>query len=338
MPKKTGSPTIRDVAKLAKVSIATVSRALNQSDAPVAPKTLERIQKAVAKLNFVPHSAARSLSSSKKNTIGLLLPHIGWDDYFPPLLRGVEMGAHENGFDLLIASRRFNDANGYRAIGPHNTDGIVVFTDSLSNEELIELHKKNFPFVLLHRTPPDNLPIPHVQFENKAGARKIVDHLIEVHHCKKIAFLSGPQGNEDSYWREMGYRASMEAHGLKIDSDLIAPGNFEDADARLAVEKWLGKKKKMDAIFAADDDSAFGALEALKDAGRLVPDDVAVVGFDDLPTARFCNPPLTTVRATISDAGYRATQMLAELISGNETQSLALLPTELVIRRSCGCA
>ena len=337
MPKKTGSPTIRDVAKMAGVSITTVSRAINQSSNSIATETLERINKAIAELSFVPHIAARNLSSSRKNAIGLLLPRIGWDDYFPPLLRGVETGAVENGFDLLIASRRFNAPNGHRAVGPHNTDGVVIFTDSLSDEEIALWHKQNFPCVLLHRTPPNGLNIPHVQYENKDGARKVIDHLIEVHHCKRIGFLSGPHGNEDSFWREAGYRSALEAHGLQVESSLIAAGNFEESDARKAVESWLANGIEMDAIFAGDDDSAIGAILALQNAGKRVPENVAVVGFDDAPFARFCNPPLTTVKASIDDAGQRATQMLAELITKGETESMALLPTELVIRKSCGC-
>lgn len=337
MAKKTGSPTIRDVARLAGVSITTVSRALNQSAPPISDETLERIRAAIAELKFVPHPGARNLSSKRKNAIGLLLPRIGWDDYFPPLLRGVEAGAVENGFDLLIASRRFPDAPERRALGPHNTDGVVIFTDSLTDEEITAWHAQGFPCVLLHRTPPNELKIPHVQYENKAGARKMMDHLITVHGYRRIGFLHGPAGNEDSFWREAGYRAALDAHGLPVDPILIAPGNFEETDAHRAVETWLANGVQMDAIFAGDDDSAIGALLALQQAGKRVPEDLAVVGFDDLPTARFSIPPLTTVKASIDDAGKRATQMLAELITDGQTEGMALLPTELVIRKSCGC-
>lgn len=337
MPKKTGSSTIRDVARLAGVSITTVSRALNQSTPPIAAETLERIHAAIAELNFVPHPGARKLSSTHKNAIGLLLPLIGWDNYFPPLLRGVEEGAAAHGFDLLIASRHFSDANRQRALGPHNTDGVVIFTDSLSDDEIKNLHNQKFPIVLLHRSPPENLPIPHIHFENKAGAKNIVDHLIEVHARRNIVFLAGPEGNEDSFWREAGYRSALEAHGLAVNESLITLGNFEDADAQKAVESLLARNVPFDAIFAGDDDSAIGAILALQKAGRHVPEEVAVVGFDDLPMARFCNPPLTTVRAAIDEAGKRATNMLAELIQNGRTETMVLLPTELVIRKSCGC-
>lgn len=336
MPKKTGSPTIRDVAKMAGVSITTISRVMNESNPPVSSETLERIRQTIEILHYVPQSAARSLSSSRKNAIGLLLPNIGWDDYFPPLLRGVEAGAVASGFDLLIASRR-EPGSIKQALGPHNTDGVVVFTDSLSDGEIVNWNEKGFPCVLLHRAPPQGLSIPHVQYENKDGTRKMIDHLIEKHNCRRIGFLRGPDGNEDSYWRELGYRQSLEEHGLVYDPQYIARGNFDEKDARTAVENWINKGITLDAVFSGDDDSGIGVLEALQNAGLHVPDDIAVVGFDDSPIARFCNPPLTTMRASIDEAGKTATQMLAELIITGETQSMALLPTELIIRRSCGC-
>jgi DNA-binding LacI/PurR family transcriptional regulator len=337
MPKKTGSPTIRDVARLAGVSVTTISRVMNEPDPPVSAETLARIHQAIADLNYVPHAAARSLSSSRSNAIGLLLPHVGWDDYFPPLLRGVEAAAVENGFDLLIASRREN-GSGARPLGPHNTDGVVVFTDSLSDAELAAWVEKKFPAVLLHRTPPAGLGIPHVQYENKDGTRAMIDHLIEKHGKRRIAFLRGPDGNEDSHWRELGYRQSLEAHQIAEDPALVGFGNFNEDEARNTVEDWLRAGLDFDAIFAGDDDSAVGVMQALHAAGKRIPEDVAVVGFDDAPVARFCNPPLTTVRASIAEAGQTATQMLAELITTGKTQFMALLPTELVIRRSCGCA
>ena len=337
MPKKTGSPTIRDVARRASVSVTTISRVMNEPDPPVSAETLTRIQQAIADLRYVPQAAARSLSSSRKNAIGLLLPHVGWDDYFPPLLRGVESAAVEYGFDLLIASRR-EPGSGTRALGPHNTDGVMVFTDSLSDEEISGWYGRKFPVVLLHRTPPSGLEIPHVQYENKDGARSIIDHLIEKHGRKRIAFLRGPEGNEDSAWRERGYIESLDAHGLAVDSALLGFGNFNEDEARGTVGEWLNQGLGFDAIFAGDDDSAIGAILALHAAGKNIPNDVAVVGFDDAPPARFCNPPLTTVRASIDEAGRTATTMLAGLITKGKTQPMALLPTELVIRRSCGCA
>ncbi len=332
-------PTIEDVARKAGVSIATVSRVVN-ANGPVATDTLTRVQAAIADLHFRPHAAARGLATRQTKTIGLILDEIG-RDFFAPMLRGIEAAAQATGFDLLIHSTgasRNSVERPHRAVGEHNTDGLLVFTDGLTDDEIVRLHKNHFPLVLLHRTPPKALSIPHVVFANKAGARAIVDHLIEAHRYKRIAFLTGQAGNEDANWRELGYRESLEAHRLAVDPELIGRGGFDEKMAHATVSEWLAQQLKFDAVFAADDESAFGAITALQQAGKRIPEDVAVVGFDDILPSRYLSSPLTTVRAPIEQAGYQATEALVQLIRSGHARPLEmLLPTELVIRRSCGC-
>ncbi len=330
--------TIADVAERAGVSIATVSRVLNGT-APVTETTMAQVQAAIADLQYVPYAAARSLASKKTNTLGLLLPEIS-SDFMPPLLRGVELGARESGLGLLIATRGVGNANTiWRSpLGEHNTDGLLIFTDSLDEAELTRLYQLNFPLVLLYQSPPQDLHIPCVAFENKLGAQKLVGHLIEVHGYRRIAFLAGPEGNEDSYWRERGYRESLAGHAIPFDPRLVARGGFKREMGQSAVEKWLAAGLEMEAIFAGDDGTASGVITALQQAGKRVPEDVAVVGFDDVPTARYLTPPLTTVRAPIETAGREAARQLVRLIRRQQADPLILLPTELVIRRSCGCS
>lgn len=329
--------TIADVAERAGVSIATVSRVLNGT-AVVTESTVAQVQAAIADLQYVPYAAARSLASKKTNTLGLLLPEIS-SDFMPPLLRGVEMGARESGLGLLIATRGLGNSHTawHSPLGEHNTDGLLIFTDSLDQAELTRLYKLNFPLVLLYQSPPQDLNIPCVAFENKLGAQKLVDHLIEVHGYRRIAFLAGPEGNEDSYWRERGYRDSLSGHAIPFDPLLLAVGGFKRELGQSVVEKWLGTGVEIEAIFAGDDGTASGVLTALRQAGKRVPEDIAVVGFDDVPTSRYLTPPLTTVRAPIEVAGREAARQLACLIRRRQAESLILLPTELVIRRSCGC-
>jgi DNA-binding LacI/PurR family transcriptional regulator len=149
--------------------------------------------------------------------------------------------------------------------------------------------------------------------------------------------LRGPASHEDSVWRERGYRESLEAHGLNVDPDLIADGGFNREIAMTSVKDLLTRGQDFDAIFCGDDDSALGAFTALQESNRLIPDDVAVVGFDDVPFAPFLSPPLTTVRVPIEQVGREAVKQLVRLIRGEQADPLTLLPTELVIRRSCGC-
>lgn len=331
--------TIADVARRANVSIATVSRVLNGS-APVIPETAERIRSAIEELHFVPRAAARGLASRRTDTLGLLLPEIG-EAFFSALLRGIEAEARLAGFDLLIhATSHIAHASApalHRGLAEHNTDGLIVFTQSIDTDELSRLHSMDFPVVLLFQSPPDSLDIPAVLIENQPGARKLVDHLVEVHSCRRIAFLRGPDGNEDSMQREAGYREALAKHGLAPDPALVDVGGFNQEEAGAAVQRWLARGVQFDAVFAGDDDAAAGVLSTLHRAGARVPQDVKVAGFDDSPVAPYLLPPLTTVRAPIEQVGREAIRQLVHLIRGEPCQPINMMGTELVIRESCGC-
>ena len=331
-------PTIRDVAEKAGVSISTVSRVLNQS-APVSKSKEISVLKAIDSLNFRPSAAARILAKQETKTIGLLLPIIS-GEFFASMLRGIERGVMEGDYDLLIHSTFMEakpDIVFKRILGEHNTDGLIIFSNSLNENELNRLHNINFPMVLLHRSAPQGVPIPSVTVENKNGARKITEHLITQHNRRKIVFLRGPEGHEDSYWRETGYLQALDDHGIIFDPALVGEGNFNDRDAQDAIDAILMDGVQFDAVFAGDDEAASGVLRALRWAGIHVPEDVSVVGFDDSNLAGHLVPQLTTVDAHVEKAGYVAAQQLVRLIRTGEASPVTLLPTSLVIRRSCGC-
>jgi len=334
---KAPSVTIDVVAKRANVSVATISRVLNKP-AIVAPETIARVQAAIAELKYVPHTAARNLATKKTNTIGLLMADIG-GDFFAPLLSGIEAAAREAGFDLLISAAVQPTPHGEfpRSLGAHNTDGLLVFADSVGEAGLAQRYEQALPTVLIHQSPPNSMDIPCVTVENKAASRKIVEHLIEVHGRRRIAFLNGPEGQEDSYWREMGYREALQAHDIPFDPRLVAPGEFDRNVAATSVKNLLAAGVEIDAIFSGDDEAAVGVLEALQAAGKRVPEDIAVVGFDDQRLSAYLTPPLTTVRAPTERVGYEAVQQLVKLIRTGQADRLTLLPTEMIIRRSCGC-
>jgi LacI family transcriptional regulator len=329
-------PIIADVAQKAGVSIATVSRVLNGTT-PVAAETAQRVISVVTALNYVPHSAARMLASHRTDTIGLLLPEIT-GAFFQPLLRGVEAGVSEAGFDLLIHTTHSRPGDApRRPLGEHNTDGLLVFTEGLDARELTRLKEGGFPVVLLHQSSPRPLKIPVVTVENQSGAQKIVEHLINIHHCRRIVFLRGPAGHEDSTWREKGYRAALKANDLPYDPSLVSMGDFDRITAQASIEKLLDSGVVFDAIFAGDDESAIGVLLALRQAGISVPEQIAVVGFDDSVFSGTINPPLTTVRAPTEQVGKKAVQQLVRIIQGEAVEPRLTLSTELVIRQSCGC-
>jgi LacI family transcriptional regulator len=327
--------TITDVAQLAGVSISTVSRVLNGTG-PVAAETVLLVRNAMDKLNYKPMAAARTLAGRRTNTVGLLVPELT-GEFFMPLLRGIEEGVHEAGLDLLIHLSSTNGEARMLPLDEHNADGLMIFTGRLSDIEILQLHRTGIPMVLLFRLPPSRSQVPSVMFENMASTQQIVEHLIVVHGRRRIAFLSGPQENEDSYQRELGYRAALAKHGIAIDPVLMGDGGYSDTRAREIVSDWLLQGVEFDGIFAGDDGGAAGALLALRQAGRNVPTDVSVVGFDDLPIAALVDPPLTTVRAPIRAAGYVAANLLVHQIQGRGTPASVELPTQVVHRKSCGC-
>ena len=332
------SVTIRDVAKKAGVSVATVSRYINRNT-PVSPKVARRLDKVMAKLKYVPHAAARHLASRKTRLIGLLLTNID-NDFFAPLLNGVEQIVRKEGYNLLVATYHSDNRDSVPPpIGPHNTDGLLVFADSLPDEHLAKLHETGFPMVLIHRTPPASLPLPSVTVENKSATHRLVEHLIVQHNKRRILFLRGPMQQEDSYWRETGYRSALEAHGIAFDEKLVLVGEFEREIAYNALNHFLrdGERVAFDAVFAGDDDAAIGVINALNEDGYRVPEDVAVVGFDDLRLSAFLTPPLTTVRAPTETVGRIAAERLFGLLKNEISEGVTLLPTEIIIRRSCGC-
>ena len=335
-PPSRRPPTIDNVAKLAGVSSATVSRVINHS-APVIPATLQKVQAAIETLNYRPSAAARILAQRKTDTLGLLMPEIS-ETFFIPLLRGIEQAASQAGFSLLIHTTSYGPKNNpFAMLGEHNTDGLLIFSESLANEELARLQRSGFPVVLIHQDTPEGLRIPGITIDNQGGAQSLVDHLIEQHSRRRIVHLRGPQSANDALWREKGYRQSLAEHHIPVDPALVLPGNFDTDTAQNTICHLIQSGTAFDAIFTGDDSSALGVLAALREAGIRVPEDVSVVGFDDVDFASHVHPPLTTVHAPTEQVGERAVEQLLKLIAGEEVEPVTLLPVELVIRKSCGC-
>jgi len=331
-----GRATIHDVAAAAAVSVATVSRVLNGT-ANVMPETLARVRAAVDTLNFVPSSVARNLSLQRTNTLGLLFPEIS-GPFFAQSLRGIESVASAAGYNLLIYSMSAHpDINAITSIpmGAQNTDGLLIMSDAVSDDFVRKLYAMHMPLVLVYRSLP-GLPLPAVTVENKHGARRLVEHLIGLGH-RRIAFINGPRGNEDSDWRACGYYEALAAHGLTHDPALAVEGGFSEETGAAGARELLARGAEFTALFAADDEMAIGAIAVLNAAGLRVPQDVAVVGFDDIVTARYIQPPLTTVRAPTEQVGREAVRLLLSAIAGAPPPAQTLLlPVELVIRQSCG--
>jgi LacI family transcriptional regulator, galactose operon repressor len=338
MTRRSSSVTIRDVARQAGVSVATVSRYINRN-APVSAEVGKRLNQVMKELRYVPHAAARHLASRKTRVIGLLLNNLH-NDFFVPLLNGVEEVVRKRGYNLIVATYHANSRNEMPPpIGPHNTDGLLVFSDGLMDEDLANLNASGFPMVLVHRTPPSSLNIPSVTVENLEITHQLVEHLIQVHGKRRILFLRGPLNQEDSDRREAGYKSALAANNIPFDENLVLNGDFERDIAYEVLNDFLanGKRVPFDAVFSGDDDAAIGVLKALHKHGFRIPEDAAVIGFDDLGFAPFLNPPLTTVRAPTESVGRIATERLFDLLENKPASDVVVLPTEIIYRRSCGC-
>jgi DNA-binding LacI/PurR family transcriptional regulator len=310
---------------------------LNRS-APISEEVSARLEEVMTELRYVPHAAARHLASRKTRVVGLLLNNLH-NDFFVPLLNGIESVVRKYGYSLVIATYHSGLRDLPPPIGPHNTDGMLVFSDGLSDEDLAVLHSRKFPMVLVHRTPPAPLKIPSVTVENKKITVELINHLIKVHGRRRILFMRGPVHQEDSYWRETGYKAALQENGIPVDESLILSGEFERDIARKVLGEFLADKNHadFDAVFTGDDDAAIGVLTALRENGYNVPNDVSVIGFDDLGFSPFLSPPLTTVSAPTETVGRIATEQLFSLFDNQFLEDITLLPTELILRRSCGC-
>jgi LacI family transcriptional regulator len=337
MTSKSHSVTIRQVAQKADVSVATVSRYINQN-APISKEVSERIKSVMEELHYVPHAAAQNLASRKTRVVGLLSNSLH-NDFFVPLLNGIESVVREHDYNLVVATYHSGSRDMPPPIGPHNTDGMLVFSDGLSDDDLISLHAREFPMVLVHRTSPDSVKIPSVTVENKKITFELIEHLIKVHGRKRIMFMRGPDRQEDSSWREMGYKYALLANDIPFDEELVLNGGFERSTAYEALNNFICNNAHVsfDAIFTGDDDAAIGVLMALRDHGCRVPEDVSVVGFDDLGFSAFLTPPLTTVSAPTETVGRIAMEQLFSLFDKQFPGDITLLPTELITRRSCGC-
>ena len=290
-------------------------------------------------LRYTPHAAARHLATRKTRAIGLLLNNLR-NDFFVPFLNGVEGVVRMKGYNLIIATYLADSRDQTPPpIGPHNTDGLLVFSDGLGDETLATYHESGFPMVLVHSTPPASMSIPSVTVENVEITKQLIEHLIRRHHRRHIVFLRGPIRQEDSHLRERGYRAALEANRIPCDEKLILNGGFERGIAYEAMNAFLsnGNRKEFDAVFSGSDDAAIGVFRALQEHEVEIPEEVSVVGFDDLGFGRFLDPPLSTVRAPTETVARMATERLFSLLEDQPVSGTIVLPTEMIIRRSCGC-
>jgi DNA-binding LacI/PurR family transcriptional regulator len=334
-------PTLEQVAARAGVGRGTVSRVINGSS-QVSPQTREAVEAAVAELGYVPNLAARALVTRRTDTVALVISESGdrlfTEPFFAGVVRGISAGVGEAGRQLVLALTADTDDERplERYLTPQHVDGVLLL--SLHGEDPLPWHlrERGLPVVLGGR-PTGGYDVPFVDVDNIGGAKVGVAHLVQ-RGRRRIATLTGPSDMGAGQDRLAGYLAALDEAGLPRDEALVREGDFSEASGVAGMQALLERSPDLDGLFAANDLMAIGAMRALREAGRSVPGDVAVVGFDDSPLARVTSPALSSVRQPTEEMGRRMAAMLMELIrsepDGEGPPAPVLLDTELVQRDS----
>jgi LacI family transcriptional regulator len=324
--------TILDVALKANVSIATVSRVANNSPHKVNQATREKVMRAIRELDYRPNALAKGLLMKKTMTIGIIIPDIS-NPYYAEIVRGIQDVADTYGYAILLLN---TDRNQDRIIKhiyflrEKSADGIIFSGGTIHGEKVLSsLKELRERVVVIGRHKVD---FPAVLIDNMGGSIKAIQHLIELNH-KRIGFIGGPDQSTSARERLSGYRHALTQRGYPIDKDLIKKGDLTPKSGYL-LAKDLIRKKRPTAIFAANDQMAFGAIRAAKESGLKVPDDLSVVGFDNIPFSTYFDPSLTTVEVPMYHMGAAAMEMLVNLISKKNTEKLRWFNTQLLVRDS----
>jgi len=337
------SPTRRatssDVAKKAQVSRTTVSFVLNNvPGVSISETTRQRVLDAAKALNYSPNAAGRQLVSGKSKTIGLILSQspeqVFADAFLPQVILGVEQATIQQGFHVLLKLVSPDDPSGYtHLIRENHVDGILLSGPRQSDQEIIRLHREGVPVMLMGQLPDSN--IPFVDINASAGAEIAVNHLIESSHRRIAMITNAPLSYTSAQQRRCGYMNALKKIDVMIDPLLIKEGNYTPASGFQAMTELLQQSPRPTAVFVASDVVAMGALLAIKAAGLRVPEDIAVVGFDDIPLAEYFDPPLTTIRLPAYGLGWAAGERLIRLIRGEGLdQNEIMVESELIIRSS----
>ncbi len=330
--------TIKQVAEKAGVSIQTVSRVLNGRP-DVSPETRQRVQQVMSELSYQPYAIARGLASRRTYTLGLIASDFS-DYWFSQVVTGAEAVGHEHGYFFMLGSTGCEPQDEpafLRLLTQRHVEGILFVRAGCPTdlEHLKNLQHSGIPIVSTGFYLPD-ADFGIAEVNNVDGGCKATQYLIDLGHTQ-IGMITGPAGWKSVSDRALGYEQALESAGITVDQDLIVQGeNWLHGSGFKAMKELLGRNKPFTAVFVQNDRMARGAIIALREAGLRVPEDVSIVGYDDIPEAEYSDPPLTTIRQPMREVGKAAARMLIKMIDDpNATPQQVLFDTELVIRSSC---
>ena len=337
--------TSQQVAKLAGVSRSTVSFILNEVPGfSFSDETRKRVFDAAAQLGYVPNAAAQSLVSGETRTIGLVVSHaehLQVDAFIPQLLFSLSQTSHELGYRVLLETvEDVSKPNAYDdLVRGQRIDGLIVVNTRSDDSQLPDLIRKNFPVVLLGFPEWALLGgrASAVVTDGRDAGRRATEHLIRLGHTRIAHITFSPENYHATEDRHIGYNSALEAAGLPVDNTLLEYGNYSAQSGFEAMNRLLKRRPRPTALFAGNDTIALGAMAAIQQAGLRIPEDVAVVGYDDIPTAPYMVPPLTTIRVPAIEHGKVAVELLSALLREEDGVAREYrFETPLVVRESCG--
>lgn len=327
--------TIIDIGKEAGVSYATVSRVINNKG-NVNPEARERVIRAMTQLGYVANVQARSLAGGRSFVAGLLVQDLG-TGYIGEIIRGIDDELAKTQYNLMLYTthrRKVKESLFVTTLAQGTADGLLLVLPRNAEAYLETLRRRRFPYVLIDHQGIDELG-PSVGASNWQGAFDATSYLIKLGH-RRIGFITGTPDLGCSQKRLEGYKAALRAHGLSVDPELIREGDFYQPTGYQGAVELLRVTHRPTAVFASNDLMAFGVMEAVREQGLSIPNDMSIIGFDDIPQAANVHPRLTTVRQPLEQMGRVATTMLLEFISNPDSQPEKLeLATELIIGASC---
>jgi LacI family transcriptional regulator len=331
--------TLEDIARLSGVSRSTVSRVIN-SDVNVSEETRRKVLEIIQDINFQPNLAAKGLAAGRTNVIGLVIPAgvsvVFTDPYFPLFIQGVSLACNNRNYLVMLwlAEPEYERRMISRILHNGLVDGVIVASTLMNDPIVTSLYESKMPFILVGRHP--SLDVNYLDVDNLQAGRKATLHLLRLGY-KRVATITGPQDQVAGYDRYQGYLKALLDYGQLARPELVMEGAFTEEGGYNAMLRLIPQKPE--AVFAASDMMAYGAMRALRDANLKIPGDVAIVGFDDIPASSKTIPPLTTVRQQVSQMGSKAVEFLINLIeNGIKSTQHIVMDTELVVRESCGAS
>ncbi|HEY5563021.1 MAG TPA: LacI family DNA-binding transcriptional regulator [Clostridiaceae bacterium] len=325
-------PTIEDVAKEAKVSVATVSRTINNNGS-LSDKSRISVENAIKKLNYVPNMLARNLRRSESRVILALLPNIS-NPFYASIIQGIEDTAIKDGYNIILCQTHSSlerEKSYFNLLKQKLADGIINMDPIIDNSFLLDISEK-YPIVQCCEYS-DELNIPYVAIDNKGAAYRAIEHLISIGR-KSIAFINTDERFMYARQRKEGYLQALSDNRIEFRSEWVVNTNDDFECAQRTFKYFLSLNKKPNAIFAVSDILAIGVIKAAAEASISVPEDIAVIGFDNIPDSKMCTPAVTTISQPMYNIGCEACKMLIRKLMQDENIPNKVLEVELIIRGS----